>query len=163
MENVYCRNYNNIGLPHFKPSEILKGNLRSTTKRHMLMLSFGKFYTRLEEVSHLYKGCTILRGGEEYTSKVCGCCLRIHEYLGTKKIFICPYGDCESHLLFGEDGVHRDESAAWKINMKMKLEYIFPPGDDKYNQWKYKKQVTLDEAKGIWSSIYPNTFPSAGE
>ena len=107
------------------------------------MLSFGKFYTRLEEVSHLYKGCTILRGGEEYTSKVCGYCLRIHEYLGTKKIFICPYGDCESHLLFGEDGVHRDESAAWKINMKMKLEYIFPPGDDKYNQWKYKKQVTL--------------------
>ena len=145
-----CENYAIILMPNFRASQLLHGGvLRKTTKRRLSILSWGTLIRRLEETSHLYKNCVVLRGSEEYTTKCCGYCFRLNEGVGSSEVFICPFPDCVSHEYFGEEGVPRDDSAAWKIDMKCRLESIHPPGSDVFQKWEYKKRVSLEEARGL--------------
>ena len=63
------------------------------TVRQMLALSHYKFKQRLKTIA-ASKNCTVHIVTEEYTSKGCGRCGKIHEKLGGQKWFTCPYESC---------------------------------------------------------------------
>ena len=104
-----CNTFQNIFLPEFKVSEMVKGSpLGSEIARRMLQLSHSKFRERL-----LYYGKTKNRNvyivSEEYTTKTCGCCGNIQAMEGNK-VYNCE--SCCSKL-------DRDYNGARNICLKV--------------------------------------------
>jgi putative transposase len=64
--------------------------IRSETVRKMMLWSHYTFRQRLKHKAILL-GCRVHEVTEEYTSKSCGECGRIHHKLGGRKVFKCPH------------------------------------------------------------------------
>jgi len=110
-------------------------------------LNIYKTNYRLEETAELVDdgGCTVHRGSEAYTSKMCGCCGRLNEKLGSNRIYACKFDDCP---MFGEK-FHRDGDAGLKIIARSILEVTYPYpkhpiwSKEQYQSNKYKDEVYI--------------------
>lgn len=86
-------NYNYILLPKFETSKMVQKKNRKIgcmTVSAMMMWSHYSFQQRLINKTREYPWCKVLIVDEQYTSKTCGICGNIHQYLGSNKIFNCP-------------------------------------------------------------------------
>ena len=109
-----CDNFQNIFLPNFKVSEMVKGSpLGSSITRKMLQLSHGLFRERL-----LYYGKTRNRNvyivSEHFTTKTCGACGNIQE-MKAKKTYKCKA--CNTKI-------DRDYNGARNIALKLCSKFI---------------------------------------
>jgi putative transposase len=109
-----CDNFQNIFLPKFGVSEMVKGSpLGSSITRKMLQLSHGLFRERL-----LYYGKTRNRDvyivSEHLTTKTCGACGNIQE-MGAKKTYKCEACNVK---------IDRDYNAARNIALKLCSKFI---------------------------------------
>jgi hypothetical protein len=68
--------------------------LSKATVRLMLALAHGRFLSILRMMKRRFPWCKVIVVDEKYTSKLCGNCVRIHEKLGSNKVFKCP--NCEA-------------------------------------------------------------------
>jgi putative transposase len=112
--SFFCDTFQNIFLPSFKVSEMVKGSpLGSNVTRKMLQLSHGKFRERL-----IYYGRTKNRNvyivSEHYTTKTCGVCGHIQEMQGHKTF------DCESC----KTKIDRDYNGARNIALKLCSKFL---------------------------------------
>jgi putative transposase len=83
-----------------------KRKIGSKSARAMLTWSHHAFQQRLISKAREYPWCKVLIVDENYTSKTCGNCGKIHEALGGNKHFLCR------HCGFSAD---RDANAARNI------------------------------------------------
>ena len=88
-------NFQNIIIPPFQVQNMVskKGvtrKIRAKTVRQMLGWSHYRFRMRLMQKAPLH-GSKVYVCGEEYTSKTCTSCMKIHHTLGGQKIFKCPH------------------------------------------------------------------------
>jgi transposase len=88
------QNYENIIISDFKTKSLLRLKLRRISKRVLNTLSHYRFRQRLIEKCNAHANYLFI-ADESYTSKTCGRCGRINQSLGSKKVFICPYDDCD--------------------------------------------------------------------
>jgi hypothetical protein len=89
--------------------------LNKTTVRNMLTWSHYKFFTRLQNKLGQSR---LLECTEEYTTKTCGNCGKLHNNIGSSKVFKCP--NCEYEA-------DRDHNAARNIMLKVFTELQFCP------------------------------------
>jgi putative transposase len=88
--------YRLIFLPTFETSQMVaktgkkSRKINSKTVRQMLRWSHYRFKQTLK-FQALKRGCTVLDVTEEYTSKTCTSCGKVHAKLGSSKKFKCPY------------------------------------------------------------------------
>lgn len=88
--------YKTIVISDFKTKSLLKRKeLGRTSKRILGILSHFKFVQRLIEKCKS-KGNELHITDESFTSKTCGKCGRINQFLGSSKDFVCPFCDYES-------------------------------------------------------------------
>lgn len=88
-------NYTDIFLPTFESSQMVrktKRKLNSKTARNMMTWSHYRFEQTLKFQCEK-RGVRLHIITEEYTSKTCSKCGKIHPKLGGKKIFKCPHCD----------------------------------------------------------------------
>lgn len=88
-----CENYRCIVLPKFETSQMIrkgKRKLHSKTARAMQTWSHYRFRQRLLNKAKAYPWCHVVITSEEFTSKTCGCCGRLHPKLKGSKSFQCP-------------------------------------------------------------------------
>ena len=107
-----CENYDHILIPVFGVKAMthrVGRRIQCKTARQMLCWSHFGFRQRLLHKSEHYPGCKVHVVTEEYTSKTCGRCGRVHHSLGGSKTFRCP------HCSFRAD---RDANAARNILLK---------------------------------------------
>jgi putative transposase len=86
------KNYKHIFLPTFETSKMVSKNRRkinSKTARNMLTWSHYRFKQTLK-FHALKRGCVVHDVTEEYTSKTCSKCGKVHEKLGGNAKFVCP-------------------------------------------------------------------------
>ena len=86
------KNYQIIFLPTFETSQMTKKKkrkIRSKTAIQMLSCSHYRFKKVLKNRAEL-SGCQVIDVTEEFTSKTCTKCGRIHTKLGGNKVFKCP-------------------------------------------------------------------------
>ena len=89
-----ARNYDVIYLPTFETSQMVaKGSRKLGSKSARMMMTWGfyQFDQTLEHLCNRY-GSRLVSVTEEYTSKTCTKCGRVHQKLGGSKTFKCP--DC---------------------------------------------------------------------
>ena len=123
IAHYICQNFLHFGIPLFNTHEIVQLGLAGIVKRHLNMLSYGKFYKILVEVCMLYVGeGRILRGGEHHTTMMCGGCQNPNEFVGSSRDFLCRFPECPHHNII----MSRDGNAARNIFMKMRLNLDFP-------------------------------------
>ena len=87
-----ARNYDVIYLPTFETSLMVaksKRKLKSKSARAMMTWAFYQFSQTLQHLCNRY-GSKLVRVTEEYTSKTCTKCGRVHHKLGGNKTFKCP-------------------------------------------------------------------------
>ncbi|MUG96582.1 transposase [Scytonema sp. UIC 10036] len=87
-----ARNYDVIVLPTFETSKMVvkkKRKLKNKTARAMMTWAFYQFSQILEHLCNRY-GSKLVRITEEYTSKTCTKCGKVHRKLGSSKNFKCP-------------------------------------------------------------------------
>jgi len=116
ISSFLCKTYKTILLPVFKSQE-LKNNLNSKNNRLLDILSHFKFQEKMKYQSIKY-GCDLKIVTEECTTKTCGRCGCINNFIGSSKIFWC--NKCNITL-------ERDYQAARNILIKFKCE-----GSDAY-------------------------------
>ncbi len=116
ISSFLCKTYKTILLPVFKSQE-LKNNLNSKNNRLLDILSHYKFQEKMKFQAIKY-GCDLKIVTEEYTTKTCGRCGCINNFIGSSKIFWC--NKCNITL-------ERDYQAARNILIKFKCE-----GSDAY-------------------------------
>lgn len=93
VASYLAKNYDVIVLPTFETSQMVprkKRKLKNKTARAMMTWAFYQFSQILEHLCNRY-GSLIVRITEEYTSKTCTKCGRIHRKLGSSKNFKCPH------------------------------------------------------------------------
>lgn len=111
-----CKTYKIILLPIFKSQE-LKNNLNEKNNRLLDLLSHYKFQEKMKYQAIKYN-CDLKIVTEEYTTKTCGKCGCINNFIGSSKIFWC--NKCNVTL-------ERDYQAARNILIKYKCQ-----GSDTY-------------------------------
>ena len=87
-----CNTYETVILPQFNSSEMVKSathRIRSKTVRSMLHWSHYRFRQRLLYKAEASAGARVQLVTEEWTSKTCGACGRLHHKLGGSKHFRC--------------------------------------------------------------------------
>jgi transposase len=116
--NWLVNNYRVILLPCFDPKRLVAkktgGQFRAlsrTSVRQLLSWSHCQFRDRLVCKAQLFHDSRVVLCTEEYTSKTCGQCGRIHACLGSNKQFDCPSSSCA----YSAD---RDHNAARNILLK---------------------------------------------
>ena len=87
LSSFLCKNYKTIYLPIFKSKE-LKNNLNSKNNRLLDLLSHFKFQEKMKYQSKKY-GCNLKIVGEEYTTKTCGNCGNLNNFVGMSKEYWC--------------------------------------------------------------------------
>ena len=138
ISHYMCRNFVHNAIPNFSASEIAQLTLAAWVKRRLNILSFGKFYQRMEDTNEQYAGDgTVLRGDESFTTMTCGGCFRHNEFVGSNPVFTCNYEDCPLY----QKPVPRDGNAARNIFMKMHLNVQFPPTHECYQRNEYINDV----------------------
>ena len=88
-----CENFRCVVLPKFETSQMVqkrKRKLGSKTARAMMTWSHYRFRQRLLSKARAYPWCNVVVTSEEFTSKTCGQCGRLHSKLGNSKSFQCP-------------------------------------------------------------------------
>jgi transposase len=88
-----CQQNEQIIMPDFSRSNVIRGSLHSGVKRRLNMLRFGQFTDRLKQVSTAY-GVKLICGSEAYTSKQCGKCGRINDKIKGAETFTCHDPEC---------------------------------------------------------------------
>jgi putative transposase len=109
-----CDNFQNIFLPRFEVSKMVKGSpLGSGVSRKLLQLSHGDFKQKM-----IYYAKTKHRNlyivGEEYSTKTCGSCGHI-QVMEAKKTFDCEH--CKARI-------DRDYNGARNICLKLLSKFI---------------------------------------
>lgn len=90
ISSFIAKNYDNVILPSFMSSQMLKGtDLSSYTKRWLSMLSHFKFKEKLVYACSKHDS-KIYLANESYTTKCCGRCGELND-VGKSKIFNCAY------------------------------------------------------------------------
>ena len=105
-------NYSIILLPIFQTQKMVAKKTRkikSTTARNLITWSHFSFRQRLVNKIDEYKEVALKIVTEEYTSKTCGGCGKLHQNLKSNKRFVCP---CCSYK------ADRDLNAARNIMIK---------------------------------------------
>lgn len=92
--------------------------LNKTTVRNMLTWSHYKFFTRLQ---HKLGPTRLLECTEEFTTKTCGNCGKLHQTIGASKVFKCPNEPKCNYI------ADRDHNAARNIMLKVLTELQFCP------------------------------------
>lgn len=88
-----AKSFETIVIPSFCATEMARKTrrkIRSKTVRAMMNLSHSRFREILEWQCGKY-GSRVLLVSEEYTSKTCPSCGKIHDKLGSSKVFKCPH------------------------------------------------------------------------
>ncbi|MDF5722557.1 MAG: transposase [Rhizonema sp. PD37] len=88
-----ARHYDTIYLPTFETSQMVakkKRKLKSKSARAMMTWAFYEFSQNLQHLCNRY-GSRLVRVTEEYTSKTCTLCGKVHYKLGGNKKFKCPH------------------------------------------------------------------------
>ena len=80
--------YGTILLPHLQTSRLC-GGLRAKSNRQMFGVSHFVFKQRMASKCE-EKTVRFVEADEAYTSKTCGACGRLHDSLGSSKVFLCP-------------------------------------------------------------------------
>lgn len=115
---VLSETYSDVLLPSLKVRSLVAKEGRkigSSTSYMFLTLGHYKFRQLLKQKIESRQGrlheCT-----EEYSSKTCGNCGKLHYNLGANKSFLCPYSDCAQEI-------DRDLNAARNI-LIMNYEFL---------------------------------------
>jgi len=87
ISSFLCKSYKTIILPEFKSQE-LKSNLGNKTNRTLDLLSHYKFQEKMKYQAEKYR-CNLHIVSEAYTTKTCGNCGCINNFVGISKIFWC--------------------------------------------------------------------------
>ena len=116
VSSFLCKTYKVVLLPIFKSQE-LKNNLNRKNNRLLDLLSHYKFQEKMIHQAIKYN-CDLKIVTEEYTTKTCGKCGCINNFIGSSKIFWC--NKCNVTL-------ERDYQAARNILIKFKCQ-----GSDAY-------------------------------
>ena len=116
VSSFLCKTYKVVLLPIFKSQE-LKNNLNRKNNRLLDLLSHYKFQEKMKHQAIKYN-CDLKIVTEEYTTKTCGKCGCINNFIGSSKIFWC--NKCNVTL-------ERDYQAARNILIKFKCQ-----GSDAY-------------------------------
>ena len=110
-----CDNYEVILIPEFRVSQMVnkknKRKIRSKTARQMCTWAHYRFRKMLEAKAQTYQRCRVIVVQEPYTTKTCGGCGELNEKIGSKKVFICPFDNCDYEA-------DRDISAARNILLR---------------------------------------------
>ena len=91
--SYYTKNYNYIVIPEFNSKQIAKKQKRMGMRkeaRKTMGMCHGKFMERLKIKVNSINNCSIIIVEEDYTSKTCGRCGKIHQELRNKRKFKCP-------------------------------------------------------------------------
>jgi len=99
-----CNNFNNIILPPFQVSQMVKRQnrkIRNKTVRQMLCWRHYTFKMRLQSYVANRSDVNLFIRGEEYTSKTCSGCLNIKHNLGGAKIYKCTH----CHIIADRDAM----------------------------------------------------------
>jgi len=107
LSSFLCKNYKVILLPIFKSKKMRK-NLDNISNRVLNLYSHYKFKERMIYQSKKYN-CELIIVDESYTTKTCGCCGMINNFIGNSNIFWCS--SCKIEL-------DRDYQAARNILIK---------------------------------------------
>lgn len=87
ISSFLCKTYKTILLPVFQSQE-LKSNLNNKNNRLLDLLSHYKFQEKMKYQANKYK-CNLHIVSEEHTTKTCGRCGCINNFIGSSKIFWC--------------------------------------------------------------------------
>ncbi len=107
ISSFLTKNYKTILLPVFKTQD-LKNNLNKYNNRLLDIYSHYKFQQKILYQGTKY-GCDVRIIDEYYTTKTCGNCGNINNFVGNSDIFWCPCCKIE---------MHRDYQAARNIYLK---------------------------------------------
>ena len=107
LSSFLCKNYKVILLPIFKSKKMRK-NLDNISNRVLNLYSHYKFKEKMIYQSKKYN-CQLIIVDESYTTKTCGCCGMINNFIGNSNIFWCS--SCKIEL-------ERDYQAARNILIK---------------------------------------------
>ena len=91
VSNWLVRNYTCILLPKLDTQRMVakhRRKLRPHIADIMLKLAHGRFYDMLQRKCE-QAGCKLVECTEEYTSKTCGRCGKLHDALGGNKTYTC--------------------------------------------------------------------------
>eukprot|EP01116_Phalansterium_solitarium_P012437 TRINITY_DN286_c0_g3_i2.p1 TRINITY_DN286_c0_g3~~TRINITY_DN286_c0_g3_i2.p1 ORF type:complete len:472 (+),score=37.26 TRINITY_DN286_c0_g3_i2:976-2391(+) len=89
-----CESYRVVLLPKFETSKMVRRGQRrlsSKSARAMYTWSHYRFRQHLLHKAREHPWCHVVLCTEEYTSKTCGRCGRLHPSLGANKTFDCPH------------------------------------------------------------------------
>ena len=92
--NFLTSNFNNIILPPFNVSHMVKHKNRKISKKSVRQMLCWKHYTfrkRLQDYVASLPNTNLFIRTEDYTSKTCTSCQQIKHNLGGAKIFNCPH------------------------------------------------------------------------
>lgn len=106
-----AKNFDTIVIPPFRATDMAKKARRritSKTVRAMMSMAHSRFREILKWQCRKY-GSHVLLVSEEYTSKTCPSCGKIHDKLGGSKVFRCPHCGYTAH---------RDANGAFNIMLK---------------------------------------------
>jgi putative transposase len=103
VANILVRNFDNIIIPKFTPSQKMLSKLRSKTCRSLLTWSHGKFLELLSYKAKEYSSKLFIQN-ESYTSKTCSFCGKINK-IGSKKILKCSCGTVVDRDFNGARGI----------------------------------------------------------
>lgn len=122
-------NFDRVVLPPFNGHNMnTRGQrkIRTKTVRQMMTWAHGRFRGRLlakTGANGEYPQCRVYVHEESYTSKTCGGCGMLHDRLGGRKTFRCPWNECGVVL-------DRDANGARNILLKFLTEeatYVSSP------------------------------------
>ena len=107
ISSFLAKNYKVILLPIFE-SKKMRTNLSPLTNRVLNLYSHYKFQQKMIYQGKKY-GCQVIVVDESYTTKTCGSCGRMNDFVGNSNVFWCP--SCKIEL-------DRDYQAARNILIK---------------------------------------------
>jgi putative transposase len=107
ISSFLTKNYKVVLLPVFKSKDMQK-NLNEENNRVLNIYSHYKFQQKILYQGTKY-GCDVRIIDEYYTTKTCGNCGNINNFVGNSDVFWCPFCKIE---------MHRDYQAARNIYLK---------------------------------------------
>ena len=110
LSHFLCKNYKVVLLPIFK-SKKMRSNLNCINNRVLNLYSHYKFQQKMIYQGKKY-GCQVIIVDESYTTKTCGSCGTINNFIGNSNVFWCS--SCKIEL-------DRDYQAARNILIKNTL------------------------------------------
>ena len=107
ISSFLAKNYKVVLLPIFE-SKKMRTNLTPLTNRVLNLYSYYKFQQKMIYQGKKY-GCQVIIVDESYTTKTCGSCGKMNDFVGNSNVFWCPSCKIE---------IDRDYQAARNILIK---------------------------------------------